>query len=175
MNDVVVRRAREEDLARLSVVGPAAYAAAYHHMWPSAADMVPHLETFGEPALREFLAQPGASLWLAETEGMPLGFLSMLTGSPDPVIGGGGGAEIPRIFMLPNATRRGIGRQLIAVALKKARSESIRYLWLDAMDEADWAIASYLNWGFTRVGISIFPKPVAPQFRGMVVFRMELA
>lgn len=174
MNSIVVRPAREKDLARLGVVGPAAYAAAYHHMWPSAADMVPHLETFGEPALREFLAQPGASLWLAEAEGMPLGFLSMLTGSPDPVIGGDGGAEIPRIFILPNAMRRGIGRRLFALASQKARSEPIRYLWLDAMDKADWAIASYLNWGFTQVGTSVFPKPVAAEFRGMVVFRMEL-
>lgn len=174
MEEVLTRPATAEDFERLGIVAPAAYAAAYHHMWPKAADLARQLETFGERALREFAGRPDAHLWIAEADGVPVGFLTLLENSPDPVIGGAGGAEVPRIFLLPNVRGRGIGRTLFSHALEAARATGMRYIWLDAMDTADWSIGAYLKWGFRRVGTSVFPRAVASQLKGMVVFRMEL-
>ena len=174
MDGIVVRLIAEADFAPLAAVGAAAYAAAYHHMWPRASDLAAHLETFAEPALRAFAASPGAALWVAQSDGRIVGFLSFLASSPDPVTQEPGGAEIPRIFLLPNVTRRGIGRRLFVAAVERGRAAEARYVWLDAMDRADWAVATYLRWGLARIGSTTFPKPVAPGYAGMAVFRMDL-
>jgi GNAT superfamily N-acetyltransferase len=174
MGEVLIRRVEERDFPQLGFVAPAAYAAAYHYLWEDPAELARHLETFSEAGFREFAARADAHLWLAEAEGMPLGFLSMLVGSPDPIEGTQGGAEIPRIFLLPNVRRQGIGRRLFAEAVQEGRSQGLGYLWLDAMDSADWALATYRSWGLAPIGTTVYPKPVLPQYSGMVVFRMDL-
>ncbi len=170
-----IRPAAASDFAALGVIGPAAYAAAYHDYWSSAADLARHLATFGEAAVQAFISLDGAHLWLAELDGEPVGFLSMLVGSADPVQAEPGGAEIPRIFLLPHARGAGIGRGLLQAAEAEARRQRLTYLWLDAMDTADWAVRTYLAWGFAQIGTCLFPKPVRPERAGMIVFKKRIA
>ena len=170
----LIRAAEEGDIAALGIIGPAAYAAAYGSLWPRAADLARHLDSFGPRAIAEFLARPGARIWLAEEDGEAVGFLSLLPNSPEPVTGAAGGAEIPRIFLLPNARGHGLGRKLLAAGLDAARAAGACYAWLDAMGSADWAIGAYRKWGFRPIGTTRFPKPVHPHLAEMVVLRHNL-
>ncbi len=172
--DPSIRPATDDDYASLGVIGPAAYAAAYHDFWSSPAELARHLATFGEAAIRAFASTEGASIWLAEIEGEAVGFLSMLRGSDDPIHREACGAEIPRIFLLPHARGMGIGRHLMQAAEAEARRQQLAYFWLDAMDTADWAVRTYLAWGFKRIGKTIFPKPVRPERAGMIVFKKRI-
>jgi GNAT superfamily N-acetyltransferase len=174
MTEVAIRPAAAADLPMLGIIGPAAHAAAYHYLWPEPSGLSRRLETFGEAAMRDFLARPGAHVWLAEWDGAAVGFLTMLIGSPDPIERRGNGAEIPRIFLLPSARGLGIGRKLFEAALAKAREAKLAYVWLDAMDSADWALATYDRWGLERIGTSTFSGPIPSEYAGLVVFRMEL-
>ncbi|HZG08914.1 MAG TPA: hypothetical protein VEZ70_08040 [Allosphingosinicella sp.] len=71
----------EAEIDAVATVGPAAYAAAHHYLWPDPADLADlagHLQSFGAAAVRNFLAQEGARIWLARVAGRPVGFLSLL-------------------------------------------------------------------------------------------------
>lgn len=172
--DTKIRPARESDSPALGVIGPAAYAAAYHEFWSSPAELARHLATFGEAAIRAFSSLKGSRIWLAEVDGVAVGFLSMMLESPDPIHREKGGAEIPRIFLLPHARGSGIGRNLMHAAEDEARRQQLAYVWLDAMDTADWAVRTYLAWGFEQMGTTTFPKPVRPERAGMIVFKKKM-
>lgn len=171
---ISIRPTENEDIVAIGIIGPAAYAAAYHALWPNPADLACHLHSFGPPAVAAFLANPNAHIWVAEESGVAVGFLSLLLDSPEPITGASGGAEIPRIFLLPGARGSGIGRSLLAQALATARAAGALYVWLDAMASADWAIGAYRRWGFTTIGVTRFPKPVYPHLADMVVMRLDL-
>jgi ribosomal protein S18 acetylase RimI-like enzyme len=121
----------------------------------------------------EFLAQPNGRMWLAEDGVEAVGFLSLLLDSPEPVGMAAGGAEIPRIFLLPGARGKGLGRRLLEPALAAASAAGAAYVWLDAMASADRAIGAYRKWGFVPIGTTRFPKPVHPQLADMAVLKFD--
>ena len=47
MSDLLITRATEADVAELGVIGPAAYAAAYHEDWDDAAGFARQVLGFG--------------------------------------------------------------------------------------------------------------------------------
>lgn len=170
---ISIREANDADAEALGIIGPAAYAAAYHALWPNAADLARHLCSFGASAVAAFMAQPNGRIWLAEEGGEAIGFLSLLLGSPEPVRKAPGGAEIPRIFLLPGARGKGVGRRLLEPALAAAWAGGADYVWLDAMASADRAIGAYRKWGFAPIGTTRFPKPVHPHLAQMVVLKFD--
>ncbi len=175
MSDATVRLATAADLDQLGVVGPAAYAEAYAYLWADPGAYARQLATFGRAAFAEFLVWPEARVWVAEAEGAVVGFLTLVLGSPDPVEGRPGGAEVPRICLLGPARRLGLGRRLLDAAEAQATREGASHLWLDAMASADWARRAYTSWGFRQIGVARFDKGVRDELSDMVVMVRELA
>src|SRR5215469_18324898 len=105
MSVAIVRRATAEDAEVLGIIGPAAYAEAYGHLWDRSDAYSDHLRTFGLRAFESMLARREARLWIGEVQGAVVGFLSMIVGSVDPVERRLGGAEIPRIYVIEPAQR----------------------------------------------------------------------
>ena len=174
MGTAVIRRAGTEDAAALGIVGPAAYAAAYGYLWEDAGALAAYLESYGARAMNDFLARSDTAAWLAETNGRIVGFLTMVMDSADPVTKEPGGAEIPRIYLLPGAQNLGLGRKFLERAVEYAKSEDRRYVWLDVMDSAPHARAAYTKWDFVEIGTSVFAKGVKPGMAGMIVLKMDL-
>jgi hypothetical protein len=109
VSDISISRATEADAPDLGIIGPAAYAAAYHDDWDDAVGFFHQLKTFGEDAIIATLARPEARVWIARQDGVGVGFLIMNVGVPESINKREGGAEIPRIYLLPGARRGGIG------------------------------------------------------------------
>ena len=174
MGTAVIRPARPEDTAALGTVGPAAYAAAYGYLWEDGDALAAQLESFGAQAVHEFLSRQDTAAWVAEINGLIVGFLTIVFDSPDPATREPGGVEIPRIYLLPGAQKRGLGRKLVECAIAYARSHDRAYVWLDVMESATHARAAYIKWGFEEVGTSVFAKNVKPGLAGMVVLKMHL-
>jgi diamine N-acetyltransferase len=171
---VVTRPATVRDVPSLGVVAPSAYAAAYGYLWEHAEHLSKHLDSFGPARLTEEMAEVGKRLWVAEIDGSIVGFLAFTTYSPDPIRHLAGGAEIPRIYLLPGARGRGIGRLLLAEATQAALEEGREYLWLDVMDSAAWAERAYLSWGFEILGRTKFDRNVRIGLNGMIVLTKNL-
>lgn len=175
MSDISISRATEADAPDLGIIGPAAYAAAYHDDWDDAVGFFHQLKTFGEDAIIATLARPEARVWIARQDGVGVGFLIMNVGVPESINKREGGAEIPRIYLLPGARRGGIGKKLFEAAEAEARAEGCSYLWLDVMEHAEWARAAYERWGFTDLGGATFSGSLRPgRSRAMRVMVKEL-
>ncbi len=176
MSDLLITRAAERDAGDLGGIGPAAYAAAYHDDWDDPVAFFHQLKTFGEDAFSLTMARPEARVWIARQDGVGVGFLTMIVGSHEPINQREGGAEIPRIYLLPGARRGGIGKKLLEAAEAQARAEGLRYIWLDVMEHAEWARAAYERWGFADIGGQTFSGGLRPgRSRAMRVMVKELA
>jgi hypothetical protein len=134
--EIVISRAGPLDAAEIGIIGPAAYASAYAGDWDDAAAFMRQLSTFGEASVRTFMARPDGRTWIARQDGAGVGFLTMIAGSLEPLNSRPGGAEIPRIYLLPVA-RRGHRPQLLDAAAQ-ARAEERVHL-LDVMAHAPWS------------------------------------
>lgn len=168
-----IRPAVLADSDCLGTIAPAAYAAAYGELWDRPADLARHLRTFGAEAFRDTLRDQGKRVWLAEVRGEIVGFLTLTLHSPDPVRQLPGGAELPRIYLLPGARGKGIGRLLFEAGSAAAAEAGRTYLWLDVMDTAASVQRVYANWGFQPIGRSDFPGPLRPEVRGMRVLARQ--
>jgi len=160
MNAPIIRIATAEDAEVLGVIGPAAYAEAYGYLWDRPDAYSDQLRTFGPRAFESLLARPEARVWVGETGGTIVGFLSMIVGSVDPIKHRHGGAEIPRIYVIGPTQRTGLGRLLLDAAINQAASEGLSHVWLDVMASATAARRAYAKWGFREIGGRRFEKPV---------------
>lgn len=175
MSDIVITRASEGDVPELGIIGPAAYAAAYHDDWNDAVGFARQIIGFGPDAMRAFMARDNTRTWIARQDGVGVGFLTMVVGSLESINNRPNGAEIPRIYLLPGARRGGIGRKLLDAAEAQAKVEGCTYIWLDVMEHAEWARAAYERWGFTDIGGKLFSGGLRPgRSRGMRVLVKDL-
>ncbi len=100
----VIRRAAMDDCEALGIIGPAAYAAAYAHIWDDEAAFAEHLGAYGEAAWRQLLKDNAVLVWTAEINAKITGFLTLHLGSDTPAVTQTGGAEVRRIYLLPGST-----------------------------------------------------------------------
>ena len=168
-NGYLVRPATIDDCATLGVVAPAAYTAAYSYLWDDARAFVDQLRSFDADVFAAQIDDPQFFVWLAEIDGAPVGFLILKLDSAEPVSSREGGAEIPRIYFLPQAAGKGIAKALLVEAENAARQQGASYIWLDAMASADWAQRTYEKWGFQKIGRDRFPKNVKEGEADMIV------
>ncbi len=173
--DLVISRATGADVPDLGIIGPAAYAAAYHDDWDDPVSFFWQVQTFGPEAMAATLARADARVWIARQEGVGVGFLTMFVRSLEPINQRPDGAEIPRVYLLPGARRGGIGKKLLEAAEAQAKAEGCAYVWLDVMEHAEWARAAYARWGFTDIGAKTFSGVLRPgRSRAMRVMVKEL-
>ena len=158
----------------LGIIGPAAYADAYGHLWDRPDAYSDHLRTFRPQAFESPLARPEARVWIGGVQGTVVGFLSMIAGSVDPVERRFGGAEIPRIYIIGPAQRAGLGRLLLDAAIEQAKAEALSHIWLDVMASATAARRAYSKWGFREIGGRRFEKPVKVHQSEMIVLLKEV-
>ncbi|MGP1352892.1 MAG: GNAT family N-acetyltransferase [Parasphingopyxis sp.] len=174
MADYTIRRAQAEDAAQLGIVGPASYAAAYGYLWPEPAPLMRHLETYGEAAVRSAMEDENTAFWVAESDGVAVGFAMAVRGSKNPSTGSESGVELRRVYVLPNVRGSGLGKRLYDAVEDYARDHGGDHIWLDVMDSADWAYGAYLSWGFLEIGSRTFEKPVYEDRRKMILLAKEI-
>ncbi|QPG62857.1 GNAT family N-acetyltransferase [Pseudomonas sp. BIGb0427] len=171
---VKIRRACVDDAEVLGVIGPAAYAAAYHYLWNDCVALAHQLDTFSTSAFLMLLRQDESRLWVAEVAGVVVGFLTMMVDSRNPITHECGGAEISRIYLLPGSQKSGLGFRLVSAAIEHAKELGLTHVWLDVMASAVNARNAYLKWGFSEIGSKNFSRQVKAEYSQMVVLRMDL-
>lgn len=169
-----VRVATAADVDALGTVGPLAYAQAYGDWWVDKRALAEHARSFEAAAFAALLAEPHVGVWIAEQNGLPVGFLTMHRDSLDPVRGRTNGVELRRIYLLQAAMRGGLGRLLAETALREAGNEGYDHAWLDVMAQADWAVAAYRRWGFAEIGRQMFENTLRGDLREMIVMARDL-
>jgi ribosomal protein S18 acetylase RimI-like enzyme len=120
-------------------------------------------ESFGLAFVPEELGRlpaaypPPGGLFLAWRDAVPLGCVAFRALGPAE-------AELKRLFTLPEARGRGVGRALVETALAAARAAGFRHIRLDTLPGMDAAQALYEALGFRPTG------PYGPSPRAGVRF-----
>ncbi|MGO1001486.1 GNAT family N-acetyltransferase [Lysobacter sp. CA196] len=149
-----VRRADADDAGALALVGAASFLETFAGILHGR-DIVEHCRQQHTHAVyADWLIDPGAALWLAETaEGAaPVGY-ALLTPPKLPLPDlGEGDLELKRIYLLSRFHGGGVGRELMQQAVAEARARGARRLLLGVYAGNAKALAFYARSGFEQVG-----------------------
>ncbi|HEY0951693.1 GNAT family N-acetyltransferase [Nocardioides sp.] len=160
--EVVLRRARPEDLP----VAGEVTVAAYEQFTLGPTD--PYVARLRDAAARDREAE----LWVAELDGAVVGTVTVaLEGSPWREIGRPGEGEFRMLAVAPTVQRRGVGEALMQLVLGRFRDLGAHAVVLSSLAEMSAAHRVYERLGFRRLPERDWsPVPGVD----LLAFRMEL-
>ena len=102
-------------------------------------------------ALYDLFRQPGSIYYVAEQGGKLLGGAGIFPsdGLPDET------AELVKMYLVPEARGKGLGRELIQKALTFARDTGYRQVYIETMPELKKAMRIYEQFGFQYLPSSL--------------------
>ncbi len=174
---VTIYKASAADAALLTQLARSIYQEHYLHLWhPGGADWYMNEYAYAAHKIAAELADPAVEYFIAAADDQPLGYLKLNTAAtldekPNAV-------EIERIYLHKNTTGRGTGKQLMQLALQRAKELEKEILFLKAMDSSLDAIVFYQKLGYTICGSLQLPMPefalMKEEYRGMVVLKRNI-
>jgi putative acetyltransferase len=110
----------------------------------------PHTTIAGDPSLHHMYQnyqEAKAAYFVAEEAGKILGGcgIRQLAG------GDAHTCELQRMFLLPEARKRGIGKALMQLCLEKAQAFGYRQVYIETLEEMLAARSLYLRFGFREI------------------------
>jgi GNAT superfamily N-acetyltransferase len=147
-----IRRAGPGDAETLSSLSAATFTAAFGHMyWPR--DLEAFVSrAYGVEACRRDLADPATAVWLAERDGVAVGYaLAGRCDLPHPDVTAACG-ELKRIYLTPAAQGGGLGSRLLDEAFAWLLRDGPRRLWIGVWSGNRGARRLYERMGFAKVG-----------------------
>lgn len=152
MNNTTIRRATLDDAATLADLGRVTFINAFGHLY-TPEDLQAFIEeSHSVDAYARALANPACALWMAESEGLAIGYAQAgPCGLPHAEAQPGDG-ELKRLYMLPSAQNSGVGVGLLQVALDWLERDGPRTLWISVWSENYGAQRFYGRHGFEHAG-----------------------
>lgn len=147
-----VRRAGPGDAAALAVLGPATFHEAFGNVFPPAFIDERMAVIYGFGRLREDLADPRQSWFLAEAAGAAMGFISLAESPVPGCVVEAAPLELSRLYVREAWQGRGPAFGLMDAAMEEAQRRRARTLWLQAWELNLKALAFYRAHGFREAG-----------------------
>lgn len=147
-----LRRLAPRDAALLAPLARAAFRATFAGLVPARLLDGVTRQRITAARLRRALAAPGAAWTLAVEDGVPVGYAGLSAGEAPPCVRGQRPLELERLYLLPAAIGRGVGRRLMAHAMREARRRRAGVLWLLCWEKNARALRFYRRAGFRSVG-----------------------
>ena len=153
----MIRRATAGDADVLAELGTATFVETFGHLY-SPEDLQAFLdESHSQAAYGAVLADPAYALWLAEREGVAVGYAQAgPNGLPHPEAAPADG-ELKRLYLLASHQGDGWGGRLFDTAIAWLERDGPRRLWIGVWSENFGAQRFYARRGFERVGEYLFP------------------
>ncbi|RFA16388.1 GNAT family N-acetyltransferase [Subtercola boreus] len=158
---VTYRQAGPQDAARLSLVAAATFVLACPPH-TTAGGIQQHLAaTLTEERFAEYLADEGRMLFLAESEGLPVGYTMVILGLPTDsdvraVLMLSPTAELSKCYVVAGHHGQGIAAELMRLSVEAARARGASGMWLGVNNENVRANRFYEKSGFAVVGTKSF-------------------
>ncbi|MCC6919573.1 MAG: GNAT family N-acetyltransferase, partial [Alphaproteobacteria bacterium] len=148
--DWVMRRAGQDDVDLLAIVGAATFLETFADVH-TGAEIVAHCRDEHSAAAYAQLFAKGADAWLVETRatGAPVGY-AVLT-PPDLPGMQPGDLELKRIYFLARLHGSGAAAALIRDVIARAKARGAKRLLLDVYSKNERAIAFYRKYGFEKI------------------------
>lgn len=156
MTDVSIRFASDADIKRIAALATQVYLDTYATggVWNTIADEI--AEYFSIDAMRQTLANPERSIFVAERGDRLLGFAQWRSAAAQPLVEACSPAEIERLYVQRAQAGSGIGSLLLNRVESTLKSQACDRVWLTAWAENARAINFYLRRGYTDIGQSFY-------------------
>ncbi|VWD42953.1 GCN5-related N-acetyltransferase [Burkholderia lata] len=150
---VLIRTARQEDAARIAVLGAHVWVHTYAAAGVSEVIAQYVLGTFTTERIVTVVNDPGAVLLIAEADGNLAGYIVIRLGSHHADVP----VEIETLYVQASFSGRGIGSSLLTHASGIAEAQTgNRSFWLSVNSQNEKAIAFYHSRGMVQEGIAYF-------------------
>jgi ribosomal protein S18 acetylase RimI-like enzyme len=156
--DIIVRPARTEDIAGLSVLATRAFRDTYSaHNDPAIVEDYVR-SSLTPTSMRNEIDEAGNVFLIAFRggDGVAIGYAKLCTTSEDPAIGGQSTVEIERIYADKRVIGHGVGAALMRACLDTAIEVGCETIWLGVWERNKRAILFYERWEFKTVGARQF-------------------
>jgi diamine N-acetyltransferase len=153
---VLLRPARREDALCLSVLAMQVFLDTYATQGIRAAIAREVLATYSQAAFERDLADPKASIVVAESGEHLLGFAQLTLGATHALAPAGVQAELLRLYVQEPFTAKGLGTQLLHEAERLAAAHGVTVLWLTPWVHNHRARAFYARRAYVDHGLTTF-------------------
>jgi GNAT superfamily N-acetyltransferase len=169
-------RATLRDAALLTTLAKEIYAEHYLYLWlPGGAEWYMEEYAYRMDKVIDDFSNPGTEYFIAMDDGHPIGYIKLVLNALFPGSPTAEALEVERIYIRKSATAKGVGKQLMELAIEKARMLHKKIIFLKAMDSGTDAIAFYERLGYEICGRFQLPLPefelMKPEYRGMVLLK----
>src|SRR5215204_1560867 len=120
-------------------------------------------EAFSEAALAEDLADQDSIYYVAEIDGVMVGYAKLKQNSREPCVSGANPIELCRLYSVSEYIGRGIGKALMLKCLDHAQENGHDLMWLGVWEFNFRAQEFYKKFGFEKCGEHIFQLGSDPQ------------
>jgi ribosomal protein S18 acetylase RimI-like enzyme len=151
-----IRRANVDDAGLLAEVGARTFVETFAED-NSAEDMAAYLaSSFSEAQQASELADPDSTIYIAETNGLAIGYAMLRSGYAPECVTDNRPIELVRLYVSREHLGGGVGSGLMQDCINEADHQGYRTLWLGVWENNHRAQAFYRKWKFRDVGTHIF-------------------
>ena len=147
-----IRRAVPNDAARLAELARRTFVDTFAE-FNTPENMALYVDkAFTESQILEELQDSNSTFIWAEQTGIPAGYAKLRRGTVRTCINGPKPVELERMYAERDRIGAGVGKTLLHMAIKVAKSEGFQTMWLGVWEFNERAIEFYRRQGFTDVG-----------------------
>lgn len=163
LDDLTVRRGKADDAGLLAELGARTFSDTF------AADNAPEdmasylASAFNPEQQAAELADPQCLFQIAETDGVPVGYAMLRSGSALDSVTGDEPIELVRLYVSRESLGSGVGAALMRACIGEAKQKGHKTLWLGVWEHNHRAQAFYRRWNFHEVGTHVFQLGGDPQ------------
>jgi diamine N-acetyltransferase len=170
---IEIRKANTSDLDLLYEVSRMSYTENFSHHW-NEGGLAWYLESvYAKDLFKADLENASICYYIAFWQDVPAGFMKLIMDSNLPDYTPTRSMEIEKIYVRPRFHGKGLGKELLTIALKRAQENERRLIWLDVIDTNHSAIEFYKKAGFSFFNKTTLDFPYfKKELRGM--WRMVL-
>ncbi len=154
--NLVIRRGEANDAALLAELGERTFSETF------AADNTPEdmaaylASSFSPEQQAAELDDPHCLFQIAETDGVPVGYAMLRSGSALDSVTGDDPIELVRLYVTKDSIGTGAGAALMQACIAEAKQRGYKTLWLGVWEHNHRAQAFYRKWNFHDVGTHVF-------------------
>jgi ribosomal protein S18 acetylase RimI-like enzyme len=151
-----IRRANVDDAGLLAELGARTFAETFAAD-NSAEDLAAYLaSSFSEVEQAAELADPNSTIYIAETNGVAIGYAMIRSGNAPDCVTDDKPIELVRLYVSREHLGGGVGAGLMRACINEANRQGYRTMWLGVWENNNRAQAFYRKWKFRDVGTHIF-------------------
>ena len=151
-----IRRANIDDAGLLAELGARTFVETFAQD-NSDEDMDAYLaSSFNEVQQAAELADPDSTIYIAETNGIAIGYAMLRSGDVPDCVTNDTPIELVRLYISREHLGSGVGAGLMQACINEAGHQGYRTMWLGVWENNHRAQAFYRKWKFRDVGTHIF-------------------